>query len=67
MTQISLLELSNPPAVPSRTIWRRPLWSANSEENLRHLRNLREIMTRIKNSPKKLVVSKKTLIFAGNN
>ena len=36
----------------------------SSEDNLRHQRNLRAIMTRSKNSPKNLVVSQKTLIFA---
>ena len=37
----------------------------SSEDNLRHQRNLRAIMTRSKISPKNLVVSPKTLIFAG--
>ena len=37
----------------------------SSEDNLRHQRNLRAIMTRSKISPKNLVVSRKTLIFAG--
>ena len=37
----------------------------SSEDYLRHQRNLRAIMTRSKNSPKNLVVSPKTLIFAG--
>ena len=36
----------------------------SSEDNLRHQRNLRAIMTRSKNSPKNLVVSYKNLIFA---
>ena len=36
----------------------------SSEDNLRHQRNLRAIMTRSKNSFKNLVVSYKNLIFA---